>query len=316
MPPKEGAHDFVPPVSGKGAATQAGSTGRRAEWVVPRAFGAIGLALPTLLLATLLVWIGLDVLIIWVYRSVWTSTDLVRFDDLWKIDDAFRLGVTGTRDVLWARGRAAVDRSLGDARTIALIVLGSWALLTSFSQTYFSIAVSRRAGDELPHRSNLVHAARRAPRVLAAWAVVTAGSFALLFGPARLIEDWTLWISVPVQLVLQVAVTFLITRTSFVVAIAVADDDLAPGLGWAQCLVRSWQEVRGRTISLFLRLFAITIVPVGLAVSALHAIAFAEGVTGAGIGLAIATELTVVSVLVTVFVGAASALYVIEYRHD
>lgn len=293
-----------------------GANNSGSEWVITRAFGAIGFALPSLLLSALIVWVGLDLLIVWVYRAVWTSSDLIGFGDLWKIDDAFRLGFIGTRDVLWERGRNAIDGSLGDARTIGRVIIAVWALLTSFSQTYFSIAVSRRAGDELPHRSNLVHAVRRSPRVLMAWAVCAGLCFVLLFGPAAAMENWTLWVSVPAQLVLQVLVIVLVTRTSFVVAIAAADDDLTLGIGWAQCLARSWQEVRGRTLKVFLRLVVLTLVPAGLAAAALHAIAFAQGVTGAGIGLAIATELTIISVVVTVFVGAATALYVIEYRED
>lgn len=286
------------------------------RWVLLRSFAAIAFALPSLLLASLLVWIALDVVMVWGLREVWTSSHLVSLDDVWKLDDAFRLGVIGTRDAIWERGRSAIDQSAGDARSVARIVLGSWALVTAFSQTYFSIAVSRRAGDELPSRSNLLHAMRRAPRVLVAWAVVAVVVYVIVFVPALLMQEWTLWASVPLQLALQVVALFIVTRTSFVVAIAVADDDLTFGLGWAQCLARSWGEVRGRTVGVFVRLFLLVFVPVGLAASGLHAIAFAEGLTGAGLGLAVATELTIVSVTVTVFVGAATAMYVIEYRHD
>ena len=286
------------------------------EWVLPRAFGAVALALPSLVLAILIVWLALDLLLAWGLRSVWTSAELMSMEDLWKVDDAFHLGVVGTRDALWERVSGAIDRSFGESRTIARLVLGAWALLTAFSQTYFSIGVSRRAGDALPSRSNLLHAVRRVPRVLMAWTVVAVSAYALLFVPAIVMNGWTLWVSVPVQLTLQVVMLFVVTRTSFVVAIAVADDHLTPGWGWAQCLAMSWREVQGRTFTVFLRLFVLTFIPAGLAAGAMQAIAFAEGVTGAGIGLAIATELTIISALVTVFVGAGTALYVIDYRLD
>jgi hypothetical protein len=285
--------------------------------VMLRSFGAVALATPSLLLVSVLAWIVLDLVVAWALRDAWSSTaQLVSLDDLWKIDDAFRLGVIGTRDALWARGSNAVSSAFADVQWLARVVLGVWTAVTAFAQTYFSIAVSRRAGDELPHRSNLLHALRRSPRVAMAWAVVAGTSGLLVFGSAWLTEGWTWWVAVPIQLLAQVVVVWIVTRTSFVVAIAVTEDELTLGLGWVQCLAMSWGEVRGRTFSVFLRLFLIVILPLGLVAGALNAVAFAEGVTGAGVGLAIATELTLLTIGVTIFVGAGSALYVVDYRHD
>ncbi len=281
-----------------------------------RAFFAMCGALPSLFVATFVVWVVMDAMVGWVFKHLFVNPHLASPHDVTKIGHAYRLGAFGTFDVLRARLHRAVDRTFANWTFELRVVLLSWGAMTAFAQTYFSIAVSRRAGDRLPTRSNLLHALRRAPRVFAAWSVVLAAVFAIVFVPATVVDKWSFWAALPATVVAELLAVALVTRTCFVVPIAVAEDDLIPGLGWAQCLVLSWKEVQGRTVLVFVRIVAVCAVPLAIVGGFLQMAAFGEGATAVGLDLAIATEFAIATVAVAVFVGAASALYCTDYRYD
>ena len=270
-------------------------------------------ALPSLLLAITLGWIATAVLVAYAYRNLWDDAQLVAYEDLGKFDDAFRLGVGGTWDAVWARGERAISKTYERWLAGTAIILTTWAAVTAFAQTYFAVAVSRRAGDSLPHRSNLVHALRRTPRVFAAWAIVLGVVWCILVSVGWLTAR-SLALEFVVSLVMTVVLWLLLARMCFVVPIAVAEEGLVRGLGWAQCLARSWNEVHGRAGRLTLQLMVVSIVPMMTVGAALGGIALAQGLTGAGLGLAIATQLILMTFMLSVIVGGSTALYVTGYR--
>lgn len=294
----------------------AGIEGRAREQVLLRSFLAVCGALPWVGLIAFLVWAVLNIVVGWLLRDVWSGTELVTFDDLTKVDDAFRLGLVGTRDAVWARGSAAVSSRLDNVRPALLSLAAIWAGLTALAQTYTAIAVARRAGDALPHRSNLLHTIRRAPRVLVGWAVVVIAVGGILGLADRITRGHPWYLSVSAAVVANVVAWFLFARMCFVVAIAVADDGLVPGLGWAQCLIRSWSEVRGRTGRVLWRVGLLCVVPIAIVAAPLQGLALGEGATGFAIGLAIASQLAAITVGMAAITGGATALYVTDYRHD
>lgn len=274
-----------------------------------RAFWAVCRSLHNLLIVALLASLVFDVVTEIVFEKAWLRAGFVHLSDVNRIDDLFWSGPTGIRDAVWSRVTGSLTRYRDELRAGLAMALALWLLLTSLSQTWVTTAVSRRAGDVLEHDSNVLHALRRTPRVIAGWAPVAASVFGLwmLSVAASHWQPW--WWAILATYGLWLLMALLVARTSFFVAIAVAEDGLPVGLGWLICLAASWKTVHGDTIRVFLRLVVVAALPIALTAGVAQ-LAVPELLHPKGIPVLVSLELTSALAVATAWSCAAAGLWV------
>lgn len=140
----------------------------------------------------------------------------------------------------------ALEASRLVIREATLLVSGTFVVMAALLHAWCCTRICQRAGSLPPGRPPLLHAARRVPRLAMTW-MATAGAAIALYWTVAVQSNawWGYWWSQLAQLVVAVPLVWYVMRTALVTAVAIADDDLPLGFGWAVALVRSWKETAG-----------------------------------------------------------------------